>query len=84
MQIHVTDEAVMITELTDEDRQHLEGLLRGAAGRSLVIPRKPTIHATLGEAEELEALISALRSSAQDTLAVLHHRGFRIARNYGA
>jgi hypothetical protein len=84
MQIHVTDEAVMITELTDEDRQHLEGLWRGAAGRSLVIPRKPTIHATLGEAEELEALISALRSSAQDTLAALHHRGFRIARNYGA
>ena len=41
MQIHVTDEAVMITELTDEDRQHLEGLLRGAAGRSQRRPSGP-------------------------------------------
>jgi hypothetical protein len=84
MQIHVTEEAVMITELAEEDRQHLETLLRGSAGRSLVIPRKPTIHPSLDENEELEALISALRSSAQDTLAALHHRGFRIARSYGA
>jgi hypothetical protein len=28
MQIHVTDEAVMITELSDEDMQHLLHLLR--------------------------------------------------------
>ena len=82
MQIHVTDEAVIITELAEEDRQHLETLLRGTAGRSLVIPRKPTVHPCLDEHEELEALISALRSSAQDTLAALHHRGFRIARRY--
>ena len=38
MQIHVTEEAVMITELSDEDMQHLLHLLRGSAGRSLVIP----------------------------------------------
>ena len=67
MRIEVTDEAVLITELSDDDRQQLEGILRGAAGRSLVIPRRPTIHPPLTEADELEALICALRASAQHT-----------------
>lgn len=66
MQIHVTDEAVMITELSDEDMQHLLHLLRGTAGRSLVIPRKPSLHGPLGDAEQLAALISSLRGSAQE------------------
>ena len=83
MRIEVTDEAVFITEISDDDRQQIEGILRGAAGRSLVIPRKPTVHPPLTEDEELEALISALRASAQDTLAALRRRGFRIARNIG-
>jgi hypothetical protein len=84
MQIHVTEEAVMITELSDEDMQHLLHLLRGTAGRSLVIPRRPSIHAPLGDADQLAALISSLRGSAQETLAALHRRGFRIARDHGA
>jgi hypothetical protein len=83
MQIHVTDEAVMITELSDEDMQHLLHLLRGAAGRSLVIPRKPSLHGPLGDGEQLAALISSLRGSAQETLAALQRRGFRIARDHG-
>jgi hypothetical protein len=83
MQIHVTDEAVMITELSDEDMQHLLHLLRGTAGRSLVIPRKPSLHGPLGDAEQLAALISSLRGSAQETLAALQRRGFRIARDHG-
>ena len=81
MRIEVTDEAVLITELSDDDRRQIEGILRGTAGRSLVIPRKPTIHPPLAESDELEALIYALRSSAQDTLAALRRRGFRIARH---
>ena len=84
MQIHVTDEAVMITELSDEDTQQLLHALRSAAGRSLVIPRRPTVHAALNNADQLEALISSLRGSAQETLAALHWRGFRIARSHGA
>jgi hypothetical protein len=80
MRIDVTDEAVLITELSEEDRHGLELTLRRTGGRSLVIPRKPTVHPPLTEAEELEALISALRTSAQDTLAALRRRGFRIAR----
>ena len=83
MRIEVTDEAVLITELSDDDRHQLQGILRGAAGRSLVIPRRPTIHPPLTESDELEALISALRSSAQDTLAALRRRGFLIARHLG-
>jgi hypothetical protein len=81
MRIEVTDEAVLITDLSDDDRHQLEGILRGAAGRSLVIPRRPTIHPPLSESDELEALICALRASAQDTLAALRRRGFRIARH---
>ena len=81
MRIDVTDEAVLITELSEDDRHNLEGILRGTAGRSLVIPRRPTIHPPLTEADELEALICALRASAQDTLAALRRRGFRIARH---
>lgn len=84
MQIHITDDAVMITELSDEDRQHLLHLLRGSAGRSLVIPRKASVHAPLVDSEQLAALISCLRGSAQETLAALHWRGFRIARDHGA
>ena len=34
MQIHVTEEAVMITDLSEEDRQFLEGLIRRAANPS--------------------------------------------------
>jgi hypothetical protein len=83
MQIHVTDEAVMITELSDEDMQHLLHLLRGTAGRSLVIPRKPSLHGPLSDAEQLAALISSLRGSAQETFAALQRRGFRIARDHG-
>ena len=83
MQIHVTEEAVMITELSDEDMQHLLHLLRGTAGRSLVIPRKPSFHRPLGDEEQLVALISSLRGSAQETLAALQRRGFRIARDHG-
>lgn len=83
MRIEVTDEAVLITELSDDDRQQLEAILRGTAGRSLVIPRRPTIHPPLTESDELEALISSLRSSAQETLAALRRRGFRIARHPG-
>jgi hypothetical protein len=83
MQIHVTDEAVMITELSDEDMQQLLHLLRGTAGRSLVIPRKPSLHGPLGDTEQLAALISSLRGSAQETLAALQRRGFRIARDHG-
>lgn len=83
MRIEITDEAVLITELSEDDRQQIEGILRGSAGQSLVIPRKPTTHPPLSEAEELEALISSLRASAQDTLAALRRRGFRIARHVG-
>jgi hypothetical protein len=83
MRNEVTDEAVLITELSDDDRKQLEAILRGTAGRSLVIPRRPTIHPPLTESEELDALISALRSSAQETLAALRRRGFRIARRPG-
>ena len=84
MQIHVTEEAVMITDLSEEDRQFLEGLIRRAAGHSLVIPRKPEMQPALSEPEQLEALIAALRGSAQDTLSALRRRGFRVARDYGA
>ena len=83
MHIQVTEQAVMITDLTDEDRQFLEGLIRRTAGRSLVIPRKPELRPALSEAEELEALIGSLRGSAQETLAALRRRGFRVARDYG-
>jgi hypothetical protein len=48
-----------------------------------VIPRKPSLHGPLGDAEQLAALISSLRGSAQETLAALQRRGFRIARDHG-
>jgi len=35
-------------------------------------------------AQQLEVLISSLRASAQDTLAALQRRGFRIARDPAA
>jgi hypothetical protein len=79
MRIEITDQAVLLTDLNDEDRDMIREILRRTAGTSLVIPRKATVASILTEEQELEALIASLRTSAQDTLAALRHRGFRIA-----
>ena len=80
MRIAVTDDAVMLTEIEEPDRQFIELLLRRSAGKSLILPVRAKIGATLTEEEELEILISCMRTSAQDTLAALRRRGVRLVR----
>jgi hypothetical protein len=80
MRIAVTDDAVMLTEIDEPDRQFIELLLRRSAGKSLILPVKPKIGAALSDEEELEMLISCMRTSAQDTLAALRRRGVRLVR----
>jgi hypothetical protein len=81
MRIEVTDDAVMILDLTEEDRAHLQFLLRGAKGASLIIPRRPnTTSAALSEDEALSTMIDCMRTSAQDTLAALRARGVDLMR----
>jgi hypothetical protein len=79
MRIEVTEQAVFVTDLDDEDRRYLEILLARSAGKSLIIPRRPTFGEST-DREVLEALIGSMRTSAQDTLAALRRRGYRIVR----
>jgi hypothetical protein len=80
MRVEVTEHAVFVLELTEEDRQHLEHALRRTGGKSLIITRKPLRWQTVGEEEQLRALIESFRTSAQDTLAALRRRGYRLVR----
>ena len=83
MRIAVTDDAVMLTELEESDRQFIELLLRRSAGKSLIFPLKTHLGSALTDEEELEVLISCMRTSAQDTLAALRRRGVRLVRHSG-
>lgn len=84
MKIEITEDAVLLLELSEGDRSHLEFLLRRAGGTSIIIPRRATAAAPLSDQEELEAMIESIRTSAQDTVAALRRRGYRIARRTGA
>jgi hypothetical protein len=80
MKVEITEQAVFILELTAAERAELEYNLRDTGGRSLIIPRKPSLQPPLEEREELELMIDCMRSSAQDTLAALRRRGVRLAK----
>jgi hypothetical protein len=84
MRVHITEEAVFVLEVTEEDRVQLQHALRGTGYTSLIIPRRPTVVPPLAEDEQLKALIQSLRDSAQDTLAALRRRGYRIERDPGS
>jgi hypothetical protein len=81
MRVNITDEAVFVLEVTEEDRLQLQYALRGTGYTSLIIPRRPTVLSPLAEDEQLQVLIQCLRESAQDTLAALKRRGYRIERD---
>lgn len=80
MKIEVTEEAVFVVEIDAAERLEIEQCLRASGGRSLVLPRKPKLCASLSEDEELGLMIESMRASAQDTLAALRRRGVRLAR----
>lgn len=75
MKIEITEQAVVITEISDSERAGLETALRSARGQSLIIPRKPIVVPPLTEDEELRLMIDCIRPSAQDTLSALRRRG---------
>lgn len=80
MHVEVTDQAILLTDFNDSDRQQLQLMLRATAGKSLIIPRVPVPGSELADRHVLDVLISCMRTSAQDTLAALRRRGFRIVR----
>jgi hypothetical protein len=80
MRIEITDQAVLLLDLTEDDRTHIEVMLRRTAGKSLVIPRAPDQRPGIPEEEQLEALIASMRISAQDTLRALRRRGYAVSR----
>lgn len=80
MRVEVTDRAVLLTDFDDSDRQQLQLMLRATAGKSLIIPRPPASAADVSDGDALEILVCCMRTSAQETLAALRRRGFRIAR----
>jgi hypothetical protein len=80
MKIEVTDDAVLIVDISPEERVGIEHGLRVSGGKSLILPKKPERSHGMSPDQELEAMIQCIRSSAQDTLAALRHRGIRLAR----
>ncbi|MGH7818160.1 MAG: hypothetical protein ACREQ9_00130, partial [Candidatus Binatia bacterium] len=66
MRVHITEEAVFVLEVTEEDRLQLQHALRGTGYTSLIIPRRPTVLEPLAEDEQLRVLIESHRDSAQD------------------
>lgn len=74
MSIDVTEHAVFLTDLDDEDRRFLEILLSRSAGKSSIIPRRPPF-AESTDREALEALVASMRTSASGPLAALRRRG---------
>ncbi len=80
MRVEITEQAVLLLDLTEDDRLQIEVTLRRSAGKSLVIPRAPDDRSGLSEEEQLAALIASMRTSAQDTLVALRRLGYTVAR----
>lgn len=83
MKIEVTEDAVLIVDISPEERVGIEHGLRVSGGRSLILPKRAELARSLTEAQELALMIECIRSSAQDTLAALRRRGIRLTREPG-
>lgn len=80
MKIEVTEDAVLIVDISPEERVGIEHGLRVSGGRSLILPKRPDLARSLTDTQELALMIDCIRPSAQDTLAALRRRGIRLTR----
>ncbi len=83
MKIEVTDDAVLIVDITPDERNGIEHKLRISGGKSLILPKRPERLHSLTEEQEIALMVDCMRTSAQDTLAALRRRGIRLARDPG-